>query len=473
VPNASRAEGKAGELVEEPYEQPQQSASIAGTKPATGFRLTGPSAISFGASAIIQTLNIVSGVVTARALGPAGRGELAAVLLWPGLLAFLGGLGTADAVVYFTAGATGREREISATALAVALVQSAALVLVGYALMPVVLGHYGHHAVDAAWLYLAWIPLSLMELAAMAMLQGKLRFTAFNLLRLSLVVGMLSGLAGLYFLRQITVTNVVLAYLLANVLTLLLALWSIGAHGWLGFRPTSGLARSMVAYGLKSHSGNIAGIANERGDQAVIAGFLQPVSLGLYSAANSVSSPIGLIGSSVSLVIFPVVAGAASLDAKRLAFTRFVKVTVAISLVTALALFGLTPYLIGLFFGAPFLPAAPAAQVLVVGAVILSTSRVVGYGLRALNRPLVPGLAELIALVTTLIGLAVLLPLLGIVGAAVASLLAYATSLTYLAWYCKRALGMPLHTMLLPSPSELAWSVNQVRRLGRMRTPAP
>ena len=45
---------------------------------------------SFAATALIQALNIVSGVMLARYLLPEGRGELAAVILWPSVIAGLG-----------------------------------------------------------------------------------------------------------------------------------------------------------------------------------------------------------------------------------------------------------------------------------------------------------------------------------------------------------------------------------------------
>ena len=54
-------------------------------------------ALRFGMSAV----NAVTGIVTARALQPVGRGELAAMVLWPMLFAGLTTCGLPTALVYF------------------------------------------------------------------------------------------------------------------------------------------------------------------------------------------------------------------------------------------------------------------------------------------------------------------------------------------------------------------------------------
>ena len=45
---------------------------------------------TFGAELGMQACMVVQGIITARALAPAGRGELAALLLWPRVLGWIG-----------------------------------------------------------------------------------------------------------------------------------------------------------------------------------------------------------------------------------------------------------------------------------------------------------------------------------------------------------------------------------------------
>ncbi len=415
---------------------------------------------SFG----IQGLNIVSGIITARLLGPAGKGELTAVLLWPGVLAAVGGLGLIEAVVYFTA-RVGREREIAGTGLLVALLQSLVLVMIGYYIVPLVLGHYGSQAVHAARLYLVWLPLSLLTLTAMGILQGKMEFGSFNRLRLTVIAISVFGLVGLYLAGWVSVTNIVLVYIGANVLTLAAAVSALAIRGWLAFRPAADLIRPMMIYGLKSHTETVAGMANLRADQMIIALFLAPVSLGLYVVAVTLGSALGLLSSSVALVALPAVARGHSIGEMRRDFIRSVRVTFVLSAITAVLIVFLTPFLISLFFGRAFLPATNVARVLLLAAVILSTSRVLSACLKAINRPLVPGLAELLAVIITVVALAALLPWLGLMGAAIASLLAYGASFSYMAWFSMRHLEISPLALILPTRSDITWGISQVRSL--------
>src|SRR5262249_23026474 len=48
-------------------------------------------------------VGLCSGVLVARALGPSGRGELAAIQMLPGTIATIATLGTSDSLVYFVA----------------------------------------------------------------------------------------------------------------------------------------------------------------------------------------------------------------------------------------------------------------------------------------------------------------------------------------------------------------------------------
>src|SRR5438876_11507128 len=47
---------------------------------------------------VIQGCTVIQGILVARLLGPVGRGQFAAAILWPNLFAALGGLGVGVAL---------------------------------------------------------------------------------------------------------------------------------------------------------------------------------------------------------------------------------------------------------------------------------------------------------------------------------------------------------------------------------------
>src|SRR5437879_4086808 len=87
-------------------------------------RLGRDGGVSLGISMAIQGLNVISGVLLARSLGPAGRGVLAAVILWPSVLSTVFCAGLNEAVTYFTSRFREQARQIAATGFAVALAES-------------------------------------------------------------------------------------------------------------------------------------------------------------------------------------------------------------------------------------------------------------------------------------------------------------------------------------------------------------
>ncbi len=410
---------------------------------------------SFGASAAIQLLNVATGVVLARQLGPSARGELAGVLLWPALLAAVGSLGLVEATTYHAARGTEPVGKIVGTSLAIAAAQSLILVGIGLGLVPAVLSHYGPSAVHAAWLFLGFIPLNLVTLYLMATLNGLHRFGSFNVLRLQVIVGSAAGLLLLAVAHRLSPRTAVFAYLGSNLVTAATAAALVGRVSLSPIGFDSSLARKLLVFGLKSHSANLSSLVNERLDQLVISAFLAPARLGLYVIAITLTSLTGLIGGSVAMVAMPTLAGLPSARERSQAARRFVALTIAISALVTVPLILLTPTLIGLFFGSAFSGAADVARVLLVAAVILSTNRVLTAILTGIGRPLDAGIGETIALAATLGGLAALLPVLGLVGAALASLLAYAVSG---AWMVRRVLG-PLEVgpagLLLPERGDI------------------
>jgi len=56
--------------------------------------------ITLAGSFIILLFNVVSGIITARALGPSGKGILRTMIIWPTLLSQIGLLGMQESYIY-------------------------------------------------------------------------------------------------------------------------------------------------------------------------------------------------------------------------------------------------------------------------------------------------------------------------------------------------------------------------------------
>lgn len=412
-------------------------------------RLRSPLANSLVVGVAVQGLNAASGVLLARALGPHDRGIVAAVILWPALVVTVGYFGISESLTYYAARGVEPGRLIG-TAVALCVAQSVVLTAVAAGVVLFALRHDGSHAVVLGLRYLVYVPLFLVGDYAIRTLQGLARFGIFNILRLLVPAVTTAGIVILYVAGRVSEGTAIIPSLCSYAL-----LAGIGAAA-LAKRPRSrvewdaGLARSAVMYAARSHIANLASLANQRLDQVVIALFLTPAQLGLYVVAVTLTSGAPIIAASIAAIVLPTVASLANPVDRRVAASRYVRLTVVGTLVVTVPLLVLAPRVIALFFGHGFVAVANVNRILLVGAAFLALGQTLRALLLALGRPLDVGKAELLALLVTLPGLAALLPLLALEGAAITSVVAYAVSVS---WSIRRvaiALGVTPFEILVP-----------------------
>src|SRR2546423_13985828 len=84
----------------------------------------------------INALGLVNSILLSHWLGPVGRGEIAAAMLWPMLLAYLASAGIISSTSYFAAARPAKLQPIFSNAMALALIQSAIALVIGYLTLP-------------------------------------------------------------------------------------------------------------------------------------------------------------------------------------------------------------------------------------------------------------------------------------------------------------------------------------------------
>lgn len=382
---------------------------------------------SFG----IAGLGLVNSVLLSRWLGPAGRGEVAAAMLWPTLLVYLSSMGLIAAVLYFAALPDSKPRAIFANGLWLGLTQGAIAMLVGFVVLPWLLGSQTESVVDASRLFLVIIPISLITQYAVSILQGRMRIAAFNWLRVILPAGYLSGTVMLKVSGLMTLHNIIVLHLFLQVIGLLaalLSLWNAGVH--FSLRIDRLLARQMLKYGAKIHIGSIFGLANSSLDQALMAAFLPSRYLGLYVAAVGAATVAQVFAQAVQMVSTPSITNRESLRERTAVLLGVFRRYWILSLPVGAALAAILPFGIPIIFGTEFKEAIWAAEILLVGSLLIGARDVLSGGANALGDPWLGSKAQLWAIGATVILLSVLLPLMGIVGAAIATTAANAIQLT-------------------------------------------
>lgn len=390
-----------------------------------GSFISRPLAITFATSGGIQLLNVLTGVALARGLGPQARGEVAAILLWVILVGSAGQFGTAEAVTYHVANDRRQARVVIGVALWAGLLLSVALVAVGALVVRLTLAHYGPPTLTMGYVSLAAIPLYVGTSIGTAALQGLETMTAFNIVRAVVYVSTAAGLLLFYALHKLTVPTASYCYIAGYAVSLFFSLVALKRKAVLGFGFEPRILRSLFAYGVRSQTAFITQTLIQRLDQLLISIVLGATTLGIYVVAVTMTSGATLVASTVGLVAFPRVAAIVDLNERAAQARRYLVIAVVLSVVVVLPILLFTPQLLDLFFGHAFVKGTGVCRVLLVASVFLAFTFLLTSVLRGLGRPLDVGIAGVVGLVVSAVLLAVLLPTMGLMGAAIASLVAY------------------------------------------------
>jgi len=420
---------------------------------------------SFAATLMVQMFTMVGGVMTARVLGPSGKGELTAIILWPSFIASIGSIGLIDALAFFGAKSHYGTSKILASGMVIAVGLSSVLIGVGYFILPLVWTTQDPDLLEVAMLYLIFIPLNLVALSLMSVLWGKMRLTEYNFLRAFVHVIFVIGIVFLYAIDQFSVRHLVEVSLGANLATLIIAFGIVLKNQWVGWIPDGGIIKDLLGYGLKVHLGSIASMANARLDQVLLTIFLPKIYLGLYVVAVTLSSAVSLAANTLTVVAFPKIANLGSIQEKKQALGRFSRLTLLLCSLAAAALLCITPWVLRIFFTTSYLPATDAARILIVASVPLGLNAIFVAGFKAFNRPLIASQAELIGFCFTGLGLWILLPRYGIIGAAWASLLSYCAVAAFMLYSLKRSIDMKAFELFRSTSEDWQYCVYQISTL--------
>ncbi len=376
-----------------------------------------------GANASVMGLTAVGSILAARLLGPAGRGQLAALVAWTTLAVALGDLGISQACSYYGAREHARPGAVAGTSLALGVGIAAVLIL---CILPFRSRAFGGAFAGAAALYLLSVPLSITTTYLSSILQGMNRLAAYNTVRIiqgsSYAVALtLATLRGWNHIGAVVGTMV--ACQAAVVLVSLVIASRLLPIGQWSVRGTT--ARNLLGYGSRSWVGNLFWLTNGRLDQALLSLFAPLQELGLYAVAVSYSSILFGLSGALAQVVFPRVALARTAEHGRRELRRILPAFCAIVLPLGAVMALAAPWAMSTVFGPAYRAGTLPARILLVGGAALGLNYIISNALRASGRPGTPAIAEAAGVVVTLSVLPFALIHWGILGAAVVSVLSY------------------------------------------------
>ena len=338
------------------------------------------------ANAFILGLNLGTGILTARLLGPAGRGALAAMILWPQFLSFLLALGLPSALLYNLKLRPKESDTLVGAASVMGAVMGVVAILAGVLLIPLWLRQYPVEVVRFAQFAMLTAPVGLLGLVFNSAMQARDAFTLYNLTRYLPPLLTLFWLVLLMATHQLTPFSSALAYLLAGLpASLMIVGWA-----WRQYRPTLrafvAALRHLLSYSLRSGGIDLLNTLALHLDRALVIGFLDPAAMGLYVVALSLSRVLNVFQAAVTTVLFPKASGRPKEEVVALT-GQAARVSTAVTALAAVALILLGQQALRLLYTSDFTAATAVFRLLVAEAVLSGSAWILAQAFMALDRP--------------------------------------------------------------------------------------
>lgn len=426
--------------------------------------------MTLSANAVIALLGMVTGILAARLLGPEGRGELAAIQMWPSLIATLAMLGLPDSLVYYSARQPARAGSQLGTAMILALLASLPFLAAGYVAIPYLLSAQSPETTAAARWYLLLVPIFALVGMPHHPLRGRNDFVAWNALRVAPNVGWLLVLVTAWIIGMAQSSSLAVAYLGVLVLLIFPVMFVVTQRIPGPYWPERKLSGPLLRYGLPSMLSSVPQMLNVRLDQLMLAALLPTKTLGIYVVAVAWSSVVHPAMNALGSVLFPRVANEPTPLRQHQMFAQGARLGVFLGSAMGIVLLALTPYAVPLLFGSAFVDAKGPAMILVVAAIASALNSIMEEGLRGMGHPQLVLRAEFMGLAVTVVALTILLARFDVYGAAGASLLGATSVTVVLAYYSRRVTESPLTEILLPRLGDIRHGYQRFLEMARGAT---
>lgn len=427
------------------------------TTPDTTSRRGAPGVHAIVFSALTLTVNLLTGVLIARALDTAGRGEVTAILQAPLLLGAALGLGCGTAVAYHLSRHPADGPRLLGTWLVMLVPIGIGALAAGLLLVPVLMAAQTEEAVRLGRLYVVTIVLVVLAELTYGLLLGHQDFLVYLAIVFAHPAATAIAYLALWAAGAFSVESAVATSAIVSVAGTAIAFARLLTKQGFG-RPSLAIGRSTLWYGVRSHGTSLGGQVNTRLDLLIMPAILAASSVGLYAVATSVSWIVVSFSALLGTVVMPAAArrGAEGHRTVITALHAILLISALIALVLGLA----GDLAVRLVYGASFADSVLPLQILLPGSVLWAGATILVAGLYAANRPLTAFMPQAAGMLVTVVGLALFLEAGGIEAAAAISSASYALVFAGCLVLYRRATGLPWRAFR-PDPAALWGSLRR------------
>jgi enterobacterial common antigen flippase len=385
-----------------------------------GAAQTSASAVVYSLVSRISILlvNVATGIIVARTLGPAGRGMVGAITLWPLVISGILTLGIPAALRYEIRQRIDRPADIYSSALFMSAILGVLASAVGFTLVPHLLLKYPPQAVYFAQGMMAFVPFMLCNGTLQAFYESQGDFKQSNAMIYLPPLLTLLGLVLLMLIHRLSPYTVPFIYESPFALITVITLIKL-RHFLILPQNLATRVQSLLHYGLRAYGIDILNTLSGQIDQAMIVGRLSSASFGLYVVAINGSRILGILGTSLNTVLFPTAAGLDREHAIALV-SRSARLVFGCTLLAGSAFVLVLPILFPLAYGKEYSSVIGLTRLLTLAVLFGTTSGTLNQAFMVTGKPEIATILQCVSVCMTVPLLLTFIPLCGLAGAAYA-----------------------------------------------------
>jgi O-antigen/teichoic acid export membrane protein len=403
----------------------------------------------------VTVLGVILTVLSARFLGPEGKGVLSLLILLPVLAVTFGRLGIGNSIIYH-APRISHPHLISNGFLLISVIGAlVSLLSLSFVLL---LRNSLFKNIPPSWLILMCVMIIFFFLydfiatLFIALYHINLRnrivmlFPAANIVLFIIFVIVLKG----------KVKGAIGAWSLAVIFSLIVSWrWLTRKAVWRDGKFDFALMKRLLRFGVKSHIGTLLELLNYRADYLLVNLYAGPFSVGLYSCSVNMAETAWKLPEAAAIVLLPNVARMPLPQAQVLT-QKICRMVLFVVFVFCIFLVIFRKMIILILFGKAFLPSAEPLLILLPGFIAFALWKILAYGLLAQGYPQKYSLTSALAFFSMIILDFLLIPQKGIAGAAWASTIAYFFATIVVIGIYSRMTKTNLKALFIPHKSDFA-----------------
>lgn len=276
-----------------------------------------------------------------------------------------------------------------------------------------------------------------------------------------------NGVLLIVLLDSPTLHTAVIIYLTSLASNTVIILLFLRRFGRVRLSVNQAYFRLVFTFGWKDQAMTVITMLNYRVGVYFIGAMLSDKGVGIFTLPVSLVEKIWLLTNAVGLVLFSEVASAKSDNEKEHITAKASRIVGALTLFGGAALYSLAPFVLLKLFSAEYAESVAVLRIMMPGIVLWGQGKIILNSFAARGKPGLVTFASGAGLITNIMLMLLLIPIMDINGAALASTVSYSLMWVMCVLLYKKHTSTPIGELLILKKSDIVGAMNIIQKFLR------